>query len=203
MAVPKICSLQFAYLNKSHILSVSKVGDILRVQLRICSRLFFFFFKIMVGGGLPHMLGVLIYCAGQWQPPVILYFLRACKRRTPVDPRVCCWKKRIWELTNTHHWNNQCFSIPTTFSPKHTKRESMSEARPLKPASLGLRTHFMASRYLRQRHWGTSVSEGDGCLCQNNSCSMQPAFSYTPGSLYKKGCWLDDLSANLCAQATL
>ena len=75
-----------------------------------------------MGGGLPYTAGLLTSCAGQRQPTVTLCLLRAHKSKTPADPWVCRQKKRAQELTNKHHWNNQCFSVPMAFSPKHRHR---------------------------------------------------------------------------------
>lgn len=65
----------------------------------------------------------------------ILWLLRA-HERTPVHPGACFWKECIQELTNRHDWNNQCFSIPRTLSPKHRNRDLL-KARPVQPASPG------------------------------------------------------------------
>lgn len=69
----------------------------------------------MAGGGLPNAYcTVLIYCAEQCQPTAIPCFLRAHRRRTPVDPRVCFWKKHIQELKN--------ITGMTSVSQSHRKR---------------------------------------------------------------------------------
>lgn len=132
----------------------------------------------------------------------ILCLLRAHERRTPVHPRACFWKECIQELTNKHDWNNQCFPIPRTLSPKHRNRDVL-ETRAVQPASPG-HCPFHSQQVTTGNTQRKAVLEGEssGALYLEQYQHTQLAFSYIPKSLHKKGCWLDELSSNSCASHT-
>lgn len=91
--------------------------------------------------------------------------------------------ERVYPGTDKHDWNNQCFSILKTLYPKHRSRGGQASAagqrRALpvpQPAVPTGDTHRKAvlETHLQQR------------------LHAQPAFSYIPKSLHKKGWWLNE-----------
>lgn len=145
------------------------------------------------GGRLPaHMLGVLICCAGQWWPTVILCFLGAPKRRTPVDPRLCCWKKHMQELTNTatitRVSQSQWLLLPSTRT--ECRCQATKAGQPGAPCP-----RRTASGCLCRSHWGHSVWRG---MAGDGRTTPAAGRLLSPVSLYRKDAgWMSCLQTSV------
>lgn len=137
---------------------------------------------------LPHRPGVHIYCLGQRQ------LTECCAPSEPTKENSYAPQGLLLQRV----YVSRSWQTNTTLYPKHRNRCAGGQA------SAACQPRALPMPQPAGDTQRKAVLEGEGSvpLHLQQHLHTQPAFSYIPKSLHKKGWWLDELSADCCASHT-